>query len=140
MPAIELNWDESGDWSLDGEKDSLSYEQSQIANHPGEQAPGHHIRVFVLGTAPPDPADKGKGYLGRSAWGVAPFDEDGRSFNLCFLMGTELAEGWSVQDVIRVCAHEIGHVLVGPGHPDHGGGRAPLAGSDRTVLRNRQLS
>jgi len=33
--------------------------------------------------------------------------------------------------VLEVIAHEIGHVIVGDGHPDQGGGPAPLLGTAR---------
>lgn len=32
--------------------------------------------------------------------------------------------------VMRLLAHELGHVLVGYGHPDEGGGPAPLPGTN----------
>lgn len=34
--------------------------------------------------------------------------------------------------VIETIAHELGHVLCGEGHPDQGGGRAPLTGTDHS--------
>jgi len=37
-----------------------------------------------------------------------------------------------LQQVIETIAHELGHVLIGGGHPDQGGGFAPLPGTDHS--------
>lgn len=39
----------------------------------------------------------------------------------------------TIADVIYTVAHEIGHVIVGAGHPDEGGGVAPLGGSNHPL-------
>jgi hypothetical protein len=36
------------------------------------------------------------------------------------------------EDVLHTIAHEVGHIIVGDGHPDDEGGDAPLSGTDRT--------
>lgn len=38
----------------------------------------------------------------------------------------------TLDDVIHTIAHEVGHLIVGGGHPDEEGGDAPLSGTDRT--------
>jgi hypothetical protein len=38
----------------------------------------------------------------------------------------------TVEAVLDTIAHEVGHIIVGDGHPDEGSGQAPLMGTDRT--------
>lgn len=37
----------------------------------------------------------------------------------------------TLDDVIHTIAHEVGHIIVGGGHPDEESGKAPLPGTDR---------
>lgn len=37
-----------------------------------------------------------------------------------------------LEDVKRTISHEVGHVIIGAGHPDEGQGEVPLHGTDHT--------
>jgi hypothetical protein len=59
-----------------------------------------------------------------------------RIANSCWVVGDTLANpsvpgsGRTYDEVLQTVAHEIGHVLVDYGHPDDGGGHAPLPRTD----------
>jgi hypothetical protein len=65
-----------------------------------------------------------------NALGATPIKGDSDDGNIVFL-----SKRWGIQDVDRylgTIAHEIGHVMLGPGHPNEEGGVAPFMGTDRS--------
>lgn len=55
-----------------------------------------------------------------------------RTSRTCWVLGRPSGNYNDPDDVLSTIAHEIGHMLVGYGHPDVQGGPAPLSGTDRT--------
>jgi hypothetical protein len=120
---LTLNWDVNGDefLNLNANQDEQSDEQLAILAAIPTPAPASNINVFILGTTMPISGD---------AWGattVAP--------RTCWLVGDAVFNTRTLAKLKADIAHEIGHVLVGPGHPDQGGGHASLPGTDH----NRRL-
>ena len=101
---------------------------------------GYDIHVYVIGGASPiitySISPDGSGQLmpdeillGRA--NTSPGE------NYCIIDGDRTLTGYSesdstMEDVLQTIAHEVGHIIVGEGHPDEEGGDAPLLGTDRT--------
>jgi len=116
---LTLNWDTNGDESLNlnADPDKQSGEQSLIINAAKlVSAPISNIDVFILGTTMP---------IGGDAWGATTVPE-----RTCWLVGDAVISTRTQAKLNADIAHEIGHVMVGPGHPDQRGGNAPLPGTD----------
>ena len=123
--SITAAWDTNGNKSLDASGiDATGSELDAILNAASSHVgPNIHIKVFIIGSE--------KKIQFGEAWGLAV-----RSAKSCLVIGEAMAQegvagsGRIVYDVMQTIAHEIGHVLVGYGHPDLGGGAAPLHGTD----------
>ncbi|NQX02705.1 hypothetical protein HQ447_18755 [bacterium] len=91
-----------------------------------------NINIYILGGGSLNPMIEWNGVLSRpGAWGAYGFARPGS--NMIFIDGDigwfdTLANRDSAAEQIQVIAHEIGHCIVGVGHPDEGGGQAPLKG------------
>lgn len=139
-PAVlSFDWDANGNGKLDhfGNGDA-SVEQAGFATAVAahwaglqQPEPACHIRVFLLGT---DTLINGtaQGDSLRVAPGSGPAPG---AMNACWVVGDAVG-GMTPEIAAWTVAHEIGHVLVGFEHPDEGGGRAPLKGTD---LRRRLM-
>ncbi len=98
--------------------EATSVRDALSANLQGSTAA---IEIFLLGgvvDGVTHPAAGSSGFSGKT-------DIDRRH---CWLV----AGSGATTAVLSTMAHEIGHVLVGPGHPDHESGPCPLPGTDRT--------
>ncbi len=83
------------------------------------------IRVFLI-------ANQGTFVVGNAAFA---YGVTNRSAATCWVLGSQTGSNVDVKNVLSTIGHEIGHVLVGYGHPDDGEapGPAPLVGTDQTV-------
>jgi hypothetical protein len=95
-----------------------SPEYTAVATHsePGD------LHIYVIGGVNDMVAIV---YAGTSEVGISPDNLLGYAeptLNQAFVNG----EKYTVDSVMHVIAHEVGHILVGMGHPDHNGGPAPL--------------
>ncbi len=121
-----------------------------VANRPGD----YDIHVFVVGGGSPiycyqvgqnlgmdfESAALGLTNVEAGAnYCIVDGDRDAKSYNLNGVpIGPSLLPGQRTLDhVIWTICHEIGHVMLGAGHPDESdnptyGGVAPLPGTDRT--------
>jgi hypothetical protein len=60
---------------------------------------------------------------------IPPVDQPAHAANACWVVGDPV--GAVTAEVMKwSISHEIGHILMGYGHPDDGGGAAPLPGTD----------
>lgn len=116
---LTLNWDGNGDefLNLNADPDNQSAEQNLIIN-AGRliSAPISNIDVFILGTTQ---------MIDGDAWGTTTVPE-----RACWMVGDAVISTRTPAKLQADIAHEIGHVMVGPGHPDQGGGNASLPGTD----------
>ena len=116
-----------GDWRLEIAGGVLSYEENIIHSHFRD--PGSDINVYLLG--------------GATIIGVVPYDGEllfttvalgssrrGENSNAVFIDGDWNLAADPVAELKHTYAHEIGHVIMGMGHPDQGGGPAPLPGTN----------
>jgi hypothetical protein len=131
---LKLNWDVDGNGVFDG---STPYEMEKVLAAAGPDTISN-IRVFVVsGGSSIDNTDLGvTERADRTCWISGDFWRDLNAFTKekqQILQQQALGQGNTI-------AHEIGHVLVGPGHPDAKAtpgytpdlGRAPLPGTDHT--------
>jgi hypothetical protein len=132
--AFALDWNAgAGDSFLFGDDGiTLSEAQSAIANHR-DVVTEANIKVFLMG------AHSYLGPAGRAAAGVfTRINPDGRgTHNACWIHATNTINGHpsnnprGAEHLKWTIAHEIGHVLLGAGHPGEAiGGPAPLPGTD----------
>ena len=119
---LRLNWDIGAvipNGALDvNVLDEHSPEQIAIVNAIPTGTPVPNITVFLLG------GDKMIKAGTHNAFGLANRDK-----RTAWVMAESLS-GRQTADVAHAIAHEIGHVLVGYGHPDENDGRSPLPGTD----------
>jgi hypothetical protein len=116
---LTLNWDLDGNGMLNPNSiaDSQSQEQIAILNARPADAPASNIEVFILGTINP---------IGGGAWGVTSVTP-----RTCWIVGDALLS-YTLARMKLTIAHEIGHVMVGAGHPDDGTSNFSLPGTDHT--------
>ncbi|RYD21301.1 MAG: hypothetical protein EOP88_11865 [Verrucomicrobiaceae bacterium] len=114
---LALNWDLNGNGSLDAVDlvDLGPEQQATLDARPGP-LPASDIVVFLMGT---------RKKLGGSGWGLT-----NRGANCCWIYA-ETTDGRTLGHLSQTIAHEIGHVLVGYGHPDEEDGPSPLRGTNR---------
>jgi hypothetical protein len=117
---LRLNWDTAtANGALDvDDPDIHSAEQAAIVAATPAGTPVPNITVFLLG------GDKMIKAGTHNAFGLANRDK-----RTAWVMAESLS-GRQTADVAHAIAHEIGHVLVGYGHPDENDGRSPLPGTD----------
>jgi hypothetical protein len=121
--TLSLDWDSNSNNSMEGSIGNPSTEQQLILDKRPKPIPDSDVNVFFLGTA--------KKIHNDTAWGAT-----NRVANSCWVVGDTLANpsvpgsGRTYDEVLQTVAHEIGHVLVDYGHPDDGGGHAPLPRTD----------
>ncbi|GAA5480835.1 thrombospondin type 3 repeat-containing protein [Haloferula sargassicola] len=120
-----------GNGSLDSNGRDIGTEQNKILTSAGTDA-DVDINAYLVGGAD-EIADwqvrNGTLGAGGSYRGFA--HPDSRTIWLSGNMGL------SKRELLNTLAHEIGHVMMGGGHPNQGGGPAPLAGtrySDRLMF------
>jgi hypothetical protein len=117
-----------------------SWEQPEVSLATATRPVEYDIHVYILGGASPiityiateeDPAvlEPSEFQVGRANTAL--------DSNYCIIDGDRTsdiipAERRTLDDVIHTVAHEIGHIMVGGGHPDENGGNSPLLGTDRT--------
>jgi hypothetical protein len=116
-----------GDNVDDANQPSPRPEESKLLGL-GAQRPDADIHVILLGGC--FTIQKHIGFVG----GLLPVDtmqgRADRDQKLVYL-ATQTATGQALpqQEMLFAIAHEIGHVIIGPGHPDQGDGSAPLPGT-----------
>lgn len=126
MNDISVDWDVEGgkSGSLDTASRQPSAETQKTLDKAAEQNADVNIHLFVLGGGKwLDSADEGGG--GSAGSSLRDDAEDGVVPNACWVVGNDL-NGRDSGQLYETIAHEIGHVLVGYGHPDKGSGPAPL--------------
>lgn len=122
--SLQLEWDANGNGSLDPtDLVTVGPEQQGMMDLAAPYQADADIKVFFLGT-------EKKIYL-NTAWGLA--NRDAQS---CWVVGDSAGSHPRTHyQVMQTTAHEIGHLLVGYGHPDAKGpnadkGLTPLPGTD----------
>lgn len=119
-----------GNGRLDFIGDRARIEEDTINNALNDE--DANINIYILGGGSLNPMIEWQGVLRRpGVWGVYGFARPEN--NLVFIDGDI---GWfdtfagrdSAAEQLQVIAHEIGHCIVGVGHPDQGAGIAPLKG------------
>ncbi|MCB1133955.1 MAG: hypothetical protein KDN05_22745, partial [Verrucomicrobiae bacterium] len=119
MDDIAVDWDVAGGnpGTLDTGNKEVSSETQKILDKAAEQSTDVNIHVFIVGG--------GKllaipGESGNSAGSTVRDDlSDGDVPNACWVAGDPV-NGRTQAQLYQTVAHEIGHVLVGYGHPDDG--------------------
>jgi hypothetical protein len=88
-----------------------------------------NIHVFLIGGCWAIQTHTGVGnvFLPDDDFAVGTADEERR----VVYIASEKINGGAlvVQEYLTTIAHEIGHIIIGDGHPDQGGGPAPLSGT-----------
>jgi hypothetical protein len=100
------------------------------------------INVYLINDAVLNINIEGMGKAFLNGFAADPEIENWENHtNICFISATQVAKTQAgeliptprdYRDVTWTFAHEIGHLLVGSGHPDQESGVAPLLGTDRT--------
>ncbi|MCF7676091.1 MAG: hypothetical protein K9M97_12150 [Akkermansiaceae bacterium] len=116
---LTLNWDRNNDgvFQPNVSEDQQSPEQELILGARPAGQPVSNIDVFILGTS--------VGFAG-AAWGTTAVLQRN-----CWIVGDALGIR-TLETMKRTIAHEIGHVIVGAGHPDNGTSEFILPGTDYT--------
>ncbi len=103
--------------------ETVSTDQQKTLDEVGS-SPNANLSVFVI-------ANEGT-FLVQNQ--VLAYGFTNRSAATCWVLGRQAGSYNDTKDVMATIGHEIGHVLVGYGHPDKDiGGPAPLVGTDWTV-------
>ncbi len=124
---FEVEYKPQTDYDYDPDNDGIApfwtklLPMSQEANYQDE---GKDIRVFVIDWV----SLRELGPLDEDLYGIASGNPPFAVVNA----GLPEMPARPPQQVIETIAHEIGHVLIGEGHPNEGGGRAPLPGTDHS--------
>ncbi|MEO5915090.1 MAG: hypothetical protein ABIS50_12720 [Luteolibacter sp.] len=121
---LQLEWDANGNGSADpASPETPGAELQPMLDLADGFAGDADIKVFFLGTDKKIYKDKARGLTMPDT-------------NSCWIVADTLAKpdkpetGITLYEVAQTTAHEIGHVMVGSGHPDGGDGPAPLPGTD----------
>jgi len=144
--AIPAQASQPGDGVLDVKGPSNTPEQLAILNSDSYE---EGIQVFLVGGTPfrhisqGDPVMVG---LERLA-GIADTYKGSNDVQMVWVNSDRIRAGadaessnqLSVAGVMNTTAHEIGHLIIGPDHPDEGAGPAPLDNSDPTVHAYRLM-
>lgn len=132
-----------------GTLDYVSWSSPKACLVTANRAGNYNLHVYLLGGATPiiiyraafeDPAELEvneqalgltNGSIGENCC-IVDADRDAMIYDLDgYSTGYSLpAIDRKVDAVVETIAHEIGHIIVGDGHPDDGGGDAPLLGTD----------
>lgn len=115
----------------DLEPDPNPTAEQRVMLDAASPADGAHIRVFIMGTA--TGLDEAYGVTMR----INPEKDPAKAGtdNACWIVGDPLVGGYgpfTPERARKTAAHEIGHVLIGLGHPDDGSGPAPLPGTNHS--------
>lgn len=116
----------ASDFSLDSDGDGFLHVGSEMEKaaiiNPGNETP-FDINVYVVQAGLIHGTSRRNGVF-RAAAGQTDREE-----RRVWLGGRQTFPATSVATSVRTCAHEIGHVLIGNGHPDQEGGPARLPGT-----------
>ncbi len=121
-----INWDADNDgfFTLGGNNHSL--DQLAVFNSPLLMSDSSNplIKIYIL--------SKSSGPLGSAD--APAVGSTSRTKRTCWVLGSPLTNHNTSTHVLETMAHEIGHVLIGAGHPDLSNqySPAPLPGTDRT--------
>jgi hypothetical protein len=102
-----------------GENHLISDDQHEILNAVTSPSDAD-IRVFIIASGGQFVVQQQELALGFAS----------QEFATCWVSGNSSGSYNRVDDLLSTTAHEIGHILVGYGHPDDGTGVAPLPGTD----------
>jgi hypothetical protein len=124
---VEVNWDANADGVLNAPSiEDHSGDQNkileEIAKFPAPN-PAPNIRVLIVSST------TNKFTSGNNGFGMTF-----RPGKTCWILGSSHPDNRNQDDILDTIAHEVGHVFVGPGHPDEPGehaikGPAPLPGT-----------
>ena len=119
MADISVDWDVEGGnpGALDTESRTIGAEPGKILAKRPQERPEVNIDLFVLGGGSwidPSPPPKTGGSAGTT---LRDDDQQGEIPNACWVTGEPL-NGRGIAQLYQSIAHEIGHVIVGYGHPD----------------------
>ena len=120
---LRARWDDDNDALFDVELfDGPPGEESAILAEIPANPASYNIRVFLVANSAP---------LGR---GVNAYGLTDTAKATCWVLGSKFGKNRNKPFLLDTIAHEIGHVLVGEGHPDLDAspGHAPLPGTKHT--------
>ncbi len=124
---FEVEYKPQSDYDYDPDNDGIAPFWTKMIPMMQEQTyqdAGKDIRVFVIDWV----SLRELGPLDEDLYGIASGNPPFAVVNA----GLPEIPARPPQQVIETIAHEIGHVLIGEGHPNEGGGRAPLPGTDHS--------
>ena len=105
-----------------GANDITSKDQQEVIDLVANEQPVD-IRIFLI-------ANQGTFLVGGAEFA---FGSTNRTDSTCWVLGNQSGNYNLPNDVIATIGHEIGHVLVGYGHPDAGAGVAELPGTNHSA-------
>jgi len=118
--AYSVQWDTNGNGTLDDNGETgHSADQGVIMGAVAGDVTPSNIKVFFV-------SSQRALSSGNNAAGMTSRDQ-----KTCWILGTKTISTMSKQSVMETIGHEIGHVLVGYGHPNQesNSGKAPLPGT-----------
>jgi hypothetical protein len=123
VETLRARWDDDNDGLFDVQiptSEVPGEEGTILAEIPASPAP-YNIRVFLVANGAPLSS-------GIDAYGITD-----RENAICWVLGSKFGKNRNKPFLLDTIAHEIGHVLVGKGHPDSQSkpdqGPAPLPGT-----------
>jgi len=113
---LVLNWDvnllegdpNTGNDILNCNSSIPSHEQTNILNSRPAERPGSDIDLFLIGS---------EKYIDGKDWASTLRIAGENPINACWIVGDALGDR-TLAKLYQTVAHEIGHILVGYGHPD----------------------